>query len=287
MDFVPFLKKFYGELSAFLSKELINERHVVKTMKSEDQVDLWRKKSRSNPSSVFMKEEMVNSIDGVISDFGFGFVDKSGNINMKTLLGTFREALIEKNAILNEMLDWDNLNVENGIHYKGWKAKYLIFCQGHEGKDNPYFPDLPFRQTKGEVLIIYSPELRSTNIIHNKINIVPMENDHYWVGATFDWKNNDLTATEGGRKELEEQLKSTLTVPFDVIDHWVGMRPTIVDRRPIIGMSSKKRQVGIFNGMGTRGVMIAPYYSAHFLDHLIEGKSLDKEVDVRRFSATM
>ena len=56
-----------------------------------------------------------------------------------------------------------------------------------------------------------------------------------------------------------------------------------MERRPFVGLHPKFSNIGILNGMGTKGVMLAPYFSNHFIEHLLDGKALDKEVDVRRF----
>ena len=62
-----------------------------------------------------------------------------------------------------------------------------------------------------------------------------------------------------------------------------GVRPTVSDRRPLLGTHPSQKNAHIFNGLGTKGVMIAPYYSAHLINHLIDGVELEKEVDIGRF----
>ena len=40
----------------------------------------------------------------------------------------------------------------------------------------------------------------------------------------------------------------------------------------------------IFNGLGSRGVLLAPWCAQHLTDHLFKGVPLDPEVDLERFA---
>ena len=146
------------------------------------------------------------------------------------------------------------------------------------------FGSLPFRQTKGEVLIIRVPGWPPAGLVHDRINIVPMGLDLYWVGSTFDWQDASLDTTSGGRKKLELQLKNILNCPFEIVDQQAGIRPTIKDRRPLLGRHPEHENLYIFNGMGTRGVMLAPFFAGQLARHIENGENLDREVDIARFS---
>ena len=84
---------------------------------------------------------------------------------------------------------------------------------------------------------------------------------------------------------MENQLNKILQVSFKVVDQKVGIRPTVKDRRPLLGMHSEYKRLGIFNGLGTRGIMLAPYFANHFVDHVYNGGKLNSQVDILRFNA--
>ena len=237
------------------------------------------------PSSQFLEENLVSSIQGVKSEFGFGKVRQSGNLNMTKFLNGFRDELEEGGLLLREMMKYNELELlDDGVKYRNAKAKRIIFCEGHESLKNPWFDYLPFRETKGEVLIIRAKGWNPGGIVHNKINIVPMEDDLFWVGSTFDWEDKDLRPTEKAKNKLLEQLHETLDCSFEILEHKAGIRPTVKDRRPILGQHPKEKQLYIFNGQSTRGVMLAPYFAKEMADYQEKGKNLDREVDVTRFS---
>lgn len=284
-EFVPFLKTFFGGLSAKWSLDLIHERPVFKTLKSEDQRKLWLQKSKELPSAPFMEESIIEEISGVKGSHGFGAVKTSGNLAMINFLDHFRSELVKEDKLLEEEINYSELVIDDkGFAYKNFRANKLIFCQGHENSGNPFFKNLPFRQTKGEVLIIRVPNWRPEGIIHNKINIIPLGNDEFWVGSSFDWHDHSTEPTEKARLNLLDQLRDTLHIPFELVRQEAGIRPTVADRRPILGEHGEVKGMYIFNGMGTRGVMLAPYFAAEMAAYMEEGKALDPEVNIKRFN---
>jgi glycine/D-amino acid oxidase-like deaminating enzyme len=186
-----------------------------------------------------------------------------------------------------ETFDQELLKVnEKSVSYKEFSAEKIIFCEGAKSRQNPWFPDADYRPTKGEVLIIKLPpgqEIPPGLIINKGVFILPLGNGTYKAGATFDWDDMTTVPTVKAREELLGKLQKVLDVPFEVMDQQAGIRPTMNDRRPIIGLHPEHRALGIFNGLGTKGVMIAPYFAVHFAGYLEGRHSLDPEVDVVRF----
>ncbi len=284
-ELIPFLNEFYLQLGSEIQSSLINKRSVLKIFKNSDQSEFWKEKSTENPSSQFMDDEVLSNKKGVFAEYGLGRVLQSGNIDMKAFLTGFRHYLIEKDLIRTEEFDYSKLHRSGeSWQYGDTRIDKVIFCEGHRNSENPFFFELPFRQTKGEVLIIKSEELRSEDIVHNNINIVPMGADTYWVGSTFDWNDLNTDITLSGKSKLNDQLKDTISVDFTILEHKAGIRPTVKDRRPILGEHAEQKDMYIFNGLGTRGVMLAPFFANHLAEHIENGSKLDPEVDISRFT---
>ena len=85
------------------------------------------------------------------------------------------------------------------------------------------------------------------------------------------------------KAELLEGLNALLACPYKVLDHWSAVRPAVKGRRPLIGTHPQHKNVSVFNGMGTKGISLAPYFAQHFTQHLLHQTPLMPEVDVQRF----
>jgi hypothetical protein len=51
----------------------------------------------------------------------------------------------------------------------------------------------------------------------------------------------------------------------------------------MVGVHHKYKQLSVLNGLGTRGVMIAPTVAENLFNHLEFGKKLDQDINIKRF----
>jgi glycine/D-amino acid oxidase-like deaminating enzyme len=193
--------------------------------------------------------------------------------------------LKENNALLEEKFSFSDLAEESdSITYKDIKARKIIFCEGANAIQNPYFKFFPFQLAKGECLILRIEDFYSDRIINSEVLIMPLpEKNLYYVGATHEWYFDDDQPSEKGKNELLGNLSAVLKLPFEIVEHKAAIRPTVKDRRPFIGFHPEFPDIGIFNGMGTKGISLAPYFAKHFTKHLLYQKPLQPEVDIKRF----
>jgi glycine/D-amino acid oxidase-like deaminating enzyme len=217
--------------------------------------------------------------------FGFGEIDPCWLIDINTLLNGWRKELLNKNTLLEERFDIDECVITpEQVTYKNITAKKIIFCDGVTGFDNPYFKMLPYARNKGEALIIDVPGLPRDHIFKQGINIVPWNDELFWIGSSYEWEFTDTLPTESFRKKTEAQLNYWLKLPYTVVDHFASERPANMERRPFAGLHPVITSVGILNGFGTKGCTLAPFFSAQLCAFLLNDKPIQPLADVRRFS---
>ena len=130
--------------------------------------------------------------------------------------------------MITETFNYSNItNSDNSVTYNSITAQKLIFAEGFGVKRNPFFQNLPLNGSKGELLIIHVPNLKLDFVIKSSVFLIPLAEDNYIVGATYNRtdKTNDIT-TEA-KEELLTKLKSFLKCDFQVIDQVAGIRPTV------------------------------------------------------------
>ena len=113
---------------------------------------------------------------------------------------------------------------------------------------------------------------------------MPLENEFYWVGATYDNSDKKNRPTQLKRRSLIEKLESIIMIPYEVAEHNAGIRPSTIDRRPIIGSHPNYKNIYVFNGLGSRGILLAPTLSSWLYNHIYKSLTISQEVDIKRFN---
>lgn len=276
---------FYSELESKLKKKYHYPVDIYRIFKSVEEQNNWFVASDKKSLSPFMVPNIIpENFNGISAEFGFGKLLNTGRIDTKLLLDDYRTYLENNKVIKNESFDYSELNIsEDKVSYKGITASKIVFCEGFGLQKNPYFNYLPMQEAKGELLIIHAPNLNIDFLIKASVFVMPLDENLYKVGATFNWKDKTQGPTKEGKQELIEKLESFITTPYTIVEHVAGIRPTVKDRRPLVGTHPKYQNLAILNGLGTRGVMIAPISAKMLYNHLERGFEITKEYNINRF----
>ena len=277
---------FYQSLEKKLNAQLDFKLPVLRRFASIEEQNSWFEASDKGGLDYFLSTKIIgNTNPNIDAPYGYGEVKYTGRIDTKALLKGYRNYLIQKENLLKEAFNYDSLEISpEMLDYKGITAKKIVFAEGYGLKSNPYFKYLPLNGTKGELLTIKAPDLKEENVIKSSIFIIPLGNDLYRIGATYKWKDKTNIPTEASKKELLEKLQSFLKCDFEVVRHVAGVRPTVADRRPLVGRHPEHQNLIVLNGFGSRGVLIAPYASKNLYEHLTHQTALDTAMDISRFT---
>ncbi|WP_273274070.1 NAD(P)/FAD-dependent oxidoreductase [Maribacter polysiphoniae] len=276
---------FYKGLERKLGTRLDYKISILRKFASIAEQNLWFEAADKKRLHKFLDTMLIENKDRSIdAPFGFGKVLHTGRIDVKTLIGAYQNDLVEKGRLLQETFDFSSLQIHNGhVEYKSIKARKIVFATGFGLKSNPYFNYLPLQGSKGELLTIKAPDIKTVDIIKSSVFIIPMGNDLYRVGATYERLDKSNNPTDGAKNELLSKLHTFLKCDYEIVDHVAGIRPTVSDRRPLVGSHPEYDQMYVLNGFGSRGVLIAPTVSAQLFDYIEKGEALPREIDVLRF----
>ncbi|NHN26531.1 FAD-dependent oxidoreductase [Flavobacterium jejuense] len=276
---------FYAALEEKLNIQIDYKIPIYRKLTSIEEQNEWFS-AADKPSLVdFLSTKLIsNTFSAVNASYGYGEVLHTGYLDVKALVLSYCSYLDKQNLFLADRFDYDAIEFyPNYIVYKEYQFKNIIFAEGFGLHANPFFNDLPLDGTKGELLLIKAPNLKVDVTIKSSVFILPIGNDIYKVGATYDWSDKTNVPTDGGKKELVDKLKEVINCDFEIINHFAGVRPTVKDRRPLVGTHYKYKNLHVLNGLGTRGVMLAPFLANQLFTHIEAGKLLDKEIDIVRF----
>lgn len=287
-ELIPCMDSFYTAAALLLNADFFHKKRIVKLFAEENEKQFWLKKTDEAVGQYLSKTIYDDYLSGIVySPLGAAEVTDAGSLDTSLFLSSFKTYFQKQNLLVEEIFNYDELIIlEGSVTYKGLSAKKIIFCEGYRCVDNPYLNWLPFKLTKGEIITIQLSKdhvIPLEKVINKGVFILPLGNNKYKAGATYEWNELNELPTEKGLADIEDKLKKILKVPFEVIAHHAGIRPTVSDRRPLIGLHPSHSSIGIFNGMGTKAVMLAPYFAKQFAGFLSSTNPLDGEVDISRF----
>lgn len=279
------MHQFLSVLEKKLKDQVDFKMPILRKFFSVEEQNNWFAASDKVKLAPFLSTQLISKkYESIDSPFGYGEVLQTGYVNTALLLVKYKEYLVKNELFQEESFDYSLLQEEsNGIRYKDIHAKHIIFAEGFGMHANPYFKYLPLDGTKGELLVIKAPKLGLDVIVNASVFILPLGNDLFKIGATYNWESKDDIPTEEGKKELVEKIKEVIHCDFEIVSHFAGVRPTVKDRRPLVGTHSGHNSIHILNGLGTRGVMLGPAMAKALFENIEYQKPLDKEINIKRF----
>ncbi len=282
---LPHAQHTYGMLGELLNSTIYKPCSILDFPLTSEHATTFAERQQAESRYLQNRANTTSLAEYFRFNYGVGQVHPALLVDINTLLTEWRKRLAATRSLLQDRFSWSDCTVTpDYVTYKNITAQKIILCDGAVCEDDPYFRMLPWSKDKGEALIVSIPGLPADNIYKQGISIVPWRDDLFWVGATHDWKFTDMTPTAAFRKQTEEHLDYWLKLPYIVVDHIVAQRPTNLDRKPFVGIHPLHPNIGIFNGMGTKGCSVAPYFALQFAQHLTKGTTLESAVDVKRFT---
>ena len=277
-DIFPYLHTFYPAAERTLGAQFMHAMPILRPFVNAAEQIVWKRKAMEEPDfiagiapsppySAYQHEGLV--------------LKQTGYVDTRRFLRATRTYLASLGAYLEADFVYEKLHLGEQVHYEGLNARRIIFCEGAQALQNPFFNTLPLRLVKGELLQI-SLSQPLAEIYNRGVFVIPQSASQALVGATYDRQDTSWSPTEKARQVLEERLRRSFRLPYTVKNHWAGIRPATFDRRPFIGLHARYPQVGIFNGLGSKGVSLAPYWSQVFVDHLLMHEPLPAVVQLNR-----
>lgn len=283
---LKWMKKYFENFEKLLHEKFIFDLPTYRILNNFDEIKTWKEKAKREDLKPFMSDEIfTNPVSDVINTpLGYAKVKQTGRIDLEKCLNLFRIYLDKNNQYIHEKFDFNALKInENHVTYKNIKAEKIVFCEGYGVKSNPYFNYLPIIGVKGEVLKIKTQKRIIKGIWKAKNFLLPIKSNICLTASTYERSDLSHKPTIKGKNKLIKLLEEIYNGEYEIIEHTAGIRPTVVDRRPIIGEHLHHKNLLIINGMGTRGTLLAPQMSEFIYDFIENGIEIDNEANVRRF----
>ena len=283
-DFLPYAMQFYKKTEKYTDSEFFHFLPMRRGFAHQQETDLWESKQNLEEYKEYLSEitNEDRTSNKLINNFGTGIVKQTGYIDTKTFLESSFAYFRSIDSYQKTEFKYEEFDLLKRT-FRGEYFDKIIFCEGYQGIYNPWFNYLPLQATKGQTIIIKSDTLQNNEILNRKCFLLPLGNNEFKVGATYEWNTTDLSTTEEGLNTLKENIKQLIQDEYEVIHQDAGIRPTVKDRRPLLGEHPEFKNTFIFNGLGTKGYSMAPLLSKELFDYIFKNQTIDKEFNISRF----
>lgn len=282
-EIFAFAKKRYKAISEFLDVDnFITPREIVRVLFNAGEENEWLARTGQDGWKEYVGEaKSLLEFEGHIQNgFSQGLI-KGAQVDIARLVKTFREYLASRNLLLSKKISvTEKAILEKQI--ENIEFENIIFCEGAAGRFNPLWSFVEFEPAKGEVFHVKIDGLRTERLIKHNLMMTPLGEEKYWVGSNYEWNAANDQPSDIGRKFIYKKLEKML-IDFTEINHLAATRPTIKDRRPVLGKHPKYNNCYLFNGLGTKGASLGPLLAHEFCEVIFSDLQLAPEISIKRF----
>lgn len=282
---MPFCWEFYSLAEKDLQIKCIEQTNLLSFHVNQQREDTYDKRLNENHPHLkpFTNESYLKEFFNF--EFGVTEIHPVYWIDVQAFLNAVKLHLLKNNSYLNETFNEDELIVNTEtIQYKNIQANKIIYCNGITSLTSVYWNKLPFVKNKGQALLIEVPALPKSKIYKfGSLTIVPWKENIWWVGSTYELHFFTENPTIDFYMNTQKQLNNIFKTSYTIKDHIASIRPAVVERRPFVGFHPTYKNVGILNGMGTKGCSLAPYFASQLSNNIISNASIIPEANISRF----
>lgn len=264
-EWLPFARETYRELKAALGVALVEPMRVRRFFRDEREQRVFREKSARGELAPYAGE----------ADAAGFWIEGALRVDTAALIAALRRRWRAAGRLKEVRFDVG----ENSL-----RRDLVVLCTGTAWTESPRFRALPLERAKGEILTVETERVEPRVILNRGHWALPIGGARLKIGATFRYDFSDDQPTSEAREELARSAQALLDRPFSVVGHDAALRVTSPDRHPVVGRSPQAEGWGVFNGLGSKGALLAPALARQWVNHLTEGVPFDPEVDVARLS---
>lgn len=283
IELLSYLDDFAGYAQNVLGHQILFPVNSCKIFSSEQDRDLFLKREPQNRMPEFTDGILRNDLPNVRAPYGFIKFHRTGFLYVEQFIRLVRNYLKSIGALVENKFEVKRLTMEAGVRYEGRIADRIVFCTGTGS--NGYWDYLPFKPVKGELMLIAPKQELPPYILVKDGFLMPVEDGRFVAGSTFEWSDLSTDVTEKGLNALKEKIAKITDVDYTILDRKAGIRPASHDRRPYVGWHKSDGRIGILNGLGSKGVLNAPYCAEMLAESIVSGSQIPAEINVSRIRA--
>jgi glycine oxidase len=269
---IPFAIDIYKQIEKLIGENILHLQDIYEVpASSEEQNELLKKSVNALFEKYIVQHQ--KKIPHIKQDFEAFKITNSGWVDCLSFINGFRDWLKQKDALIEEAFDYSLLKIDNeNLRYKEIEFEKIIFCEGYQVFNNPFFNDEKIIPCKGDILTVEYKNDLADIIKKNGCYLIPYMNNVFKAGSTYHWNNNDETLFEIDKQAIETNLDKMLEDDYIVTNHQSAIRPTTHNREVIAKQHQQYSNMFMLNGLGTKGIIQGPLWAEYIVNMSIKSK---------------
>lgn len=283
-NFMEELETVYPDMEAWTGSHFFEPTPIRRVFHNPGEENNWMALTDNPAFSPYLKDKIEPLPSSIVGNYGSGMMKRTGRVRVATMISSVQNKLSSLGQLQLERFDWSQVQRdEEGVSYNDFRAHAIISCEGVQASLGfSKAIQHGFAPVKGEVLQVELDQSLNGECIHQGHFMLDDGHRKATVGATYAWDGFDQGPTPEKRAELEQHIQKVWNGDFSVLDHRSGIRPATKDRRPLVGPSALQHTY-VFNGMGSRAVLMAPFLAKTLAEHFLYDAPLVDETLPLRF----
>ena len=258
--------EYYPRWESKLGASFYHPTRLLRIHRNSEEVNDWDVGREKNPYL------LLSNSSATIAGIGMGEVSHCGWVDVPQFITSTAQHLKRENRLIHDAITTEK------IHSFLQEGKTVVLCTGYQAP----WPWWPVSPNKGEVLELKTHHTLPS-MVHFSHFVIPLNDHQIKLGSTYQLEPDDIAPTQEGKEELERAFKNNFSIDYEISQHLAGYRPTTGDRRPVLGKLSSDDPLFIFSGLGSRGVLMAPYLAQMLSRNILLGTEINPEANVARY----
>ena len=271
-EIFPHVFSYYRALEAKFQTSFIQEYPMLQIHANSNEKHEWRKRAENADMIHLLSAEGENTI-----------VHLCGRLDVPKFLNTCKLHFEAAQRFRSEPFNHEEITIHENqtLEYRKETFDAIVFCEGIGIKQNPWFHELFFDPTAGDILTVKIPHLDNHRIIKQKQWIVPtQESDVFLLGSTFHKQSTSYEPNPEDAHFLLERAKIITGKEVTLIKHERSVRPTVQHRRPYLGCHHTHKNLMVYNGLGSKGSALCSWLSPMMANFIVSAAPLHPEVKI-------
>ena len=283
-ELLPIAKSVYRHLEQRYQQTFWHERAMLRVIKSAQQAQ-FASLRLSDPAYADYLNGWAESEQTLYTPYGALHQTATAYLDTRALLSAIKSELINTGCLHASRFDPADLRVQPEVQWRGIRSQWLVFCEGHQARFNPWFSGLPWQVAQGDILTVTAKTPMPGQIINYGQWLLPTCAYRARIGASFS-QQLDLQPSALAAEHLLTGIATVMPGlgELKILDHQVGIRPATQDKQPFIGAHPQFPQMLIFNGFGAKGSLAIPGSARRLLAYLRCNQPLPAYSDIQRLS---